>query len=363
MTTQERLMDIFRKSVEMGASDIMIVPDSPVMIKASGVLNRYGTEPLSDAESNELVRGLFAMADDRSMRRLLELGDDDFAINIPGLVRFRVNTFKQQGVTSSVLRLIPNAMPDPVKLGIPQKILDLYDLKRGIVLVTGPTGSGKTTTLAAIIDRMNHNLPHHIITIEDPIEFVHKNDKSIVSQREVGRDTQTFESALRVALRQAPNAILVGEMRDYETISIAVTAAETGQYVLSTLHTVGAANTIDRIIDIFPPNQQPQIRVQLSMTIQAVVSQQLIPKIGGGATVAFEIMLANNAIRNQIREGKTHQISNSIFTGREQGMILMDDSLLNLYNSGKITAENCYLYAMDKENMKLRLGQAGRFLK
>ncbi len=245
-------------------------------------------------------------------------------------------------------------MPSPEALGVPASVVDLYQRRRGLVLVTGPTGSGKSTTLAAVIDKVNEYREAHIITLEDPIEYYHPHKRSMVNQREIGVDTQSYAAALRAALREDPDVILVGEMRDYETISVAVTAAETGHLVLSTLHTIGAASTVDRIIDVFPPHQQQQIRVQLANVLEAVVSQQLMPGAGGGRVAAFEVLHANTAVRNLIREGKSHQIANIMQTGRRQGMITMDDAILELVRDGRITRQTALSFAQDPDSMEHR---------
>ena len=255
-----------------------------------------------------------------------------------------------------VFRLVGNKIPRPEELGVPESVVELYDKKRGLVLVTGPTGSGKSTTLASIIGKINRELDAHIITLEDPIEYLHKHDKSIVNQREVGIDTDDYSIALRSALREDPDVILVGEMRDLETISTAITAAETGHLVFSTLHTIGAANTIDRIIDVFPTHQQQQTRIQLAMILEGVISQALVPcEDDRGRVAAFEVMLGSPAIRSLIREAKTHQIQSTIQTSRQMGMITLDDYLYDLYRDGSISRENALIYAQDQVAMKKKL--------
>ncbi|MEG2016711.1 MAG: type IV pilus twitching motility protein PilT, partial [Oscillospiraceae bacterium] len=247
-------------------------------------------------------------------------------------------------------------IPKPQDLGVPQQIVDLYNKKSGLVLVTGPTGSGKSTTLAALIGKINENLSAHIITLEDPIEYLHRHGQSIVNQREIGVDTNSYSAALRAALREDPDVILVGEMRDLETIATAVTAAETGHLVFSTLHTIGAAETVDRIIDVFPTEQQDQIKVQLSAVLEAVISQRLIPNAqGNGRVAAFEVMLANSAIRNLIREGKTYQIPSIMQTGKKFGMQTMDDALYDLYRTGQINRKEALLYSIDNESMEKKM--------
>ena len=254
------------------------------------------------------------------------------------------------------LRLVGTEVPSPEKLGVPSSVIDLYQRKRGLVLVTGPTGSGKSTTLAAIIDKINNNRECHVITLEDPIEYLHRHKKSMVNQREIGLDSQSYANALRAALREDPDVILVGEMRDFETISVAITAAETGHLVLSTLHTIGAASTVDRVIDVFPPHQQQQIRVQLANVLEAVISQQLIPRSDGlGRVAAFEVLHANHAVRNLIREGKSHQLMSVMQTNRKAGMIGMDEAIQQLYYDGKIDREMAIQFAQDPDGMENKL--------
>jgi twitching motility protein PilT len=274
----------------------------------------------------------------------------DLSFSLAGIGRFRVNVFKQRGTMAAAIRLVASKIPNPEDLGLPSSVIELSKKTRGLILVTGPTGSGKSTTLASLINLINHERADHILTLEDPIEYLHRHHKSIVNQREIGHDSQSYANALRAALRQDPDVILVGEMRDLETISIAITAAETGHLVLSTLHTVGAAKTIDRIIDVFPPSQQQQIRIQMSTVLQAVISQQLLPRRDkSGRVAAIEVMIANPAIRNLIREGKTHQITSSIQTGLKFGMQTMDGALADLYRKGIITREDAMTYAVDQE--------------
>lgn len=290
------------------------------------------------------------------MRIFEEKGEYDMSFSVDGKGRYRVNVFRQQGEVAMAFRLVSEKIPSPEELGVPGSIIDLYQRKRGLVLVTGPTGSGKSTTLAAIIDKVNTFRDAHVITLEDPIEYIHKHKMSMVNQREIGLDSQSYANALRAALREDPDVILVGEMRDYETISVAITAAETGHLVLSTLHTIGAASTIDRVIDVFPPHQQQQIRVQLANVLEAVISQQLIPRADGrGRVAAFEVLHANLAIRNLVREGKTHQIPSIMQTNRRMGMIAMDDAIVQLYREGKIVREMAALFAQDPDTIESKL--------
>jgi twitching motility protein PilT len=283
----------------------------------------------------------------------MERGEFDFSYSSPGRGRYRVNAYRQRGSLGMALRIIPHEIPSMQQLGLPPVLSDLARLPRGLILVTGPTGSGKSTTLATMIDQINKERKVHILTLEDPIEYLHSHKRSIVNQREIGSDSRSFTSALRGALREDPDVILVGEMRDLDTISIAITAAETGHLVLSTLHTLGSAKTIDRIIDVFPPHQQQQVRVQLSSVIQAVVSQQLLPKADGkGRVAAHEIMISTPAIRNLIREDKVHQIDTAIQTGGKFRMHTMDSSLVNLYNRGLISRDVALTQSINHEEMK-----------
>ena len=285
---------------------------------------------------------------DRLVETMEKTGEIDFAHSLYGRGRFRVNVFKQRGTLAMVMRLLPFKIPAPRELGLPASVQELCQRKRGLVLVTGATGSGKSTTLASLINMINKTYSKHIITMEDPIEYLHRHEKSIVNQREIGDDTESYAGALRAALREDPDVILVGEMRDLETIQTAITAAETGHLVFSTLHTNNAADTINRVIDVFPPHQQQQIRVQLASVIECVISQQLLPiQTGSGRVAAFEVMMGTSAVRNLIREGKAFQIPSMIQTSKKQGMQSMDDALYNLYIGGLISAENCLNYAQD----------------
>ena len=289
------------------------------------------------------------------MEAFTRAGDDDFSFAVPGLARFRVNAYRQRGSLAAVVRVVAFDIPDWRALHIPEQVMNLADVTQGMVLVTGTAGSGKSTTQACIIDRINHTRDVHIITLEDPIEFLHRDQRSIISQREIAIDTEDYLSALRACLRQAPDVILLGEMRDHETIRTAMTAAETGHLLIATLHTRGAVNSIDRIIDAFPSGQQSQIRDQLSMVLHTVVSQRLLPDVDGGLVPAYEIMHTNSAIRSMIRDSKDHQIDNAIATGAADGMISMDQSVLELYRSGRITRETALEYAENPEQMSRKL--------
>ncbi len=340
------LTDAFLKE----ASDIHITPGVPPVFRIHGRLVKADESILTPEMVEEFVREIVS---EEQWKVLNEKGEVDFSYSIKGVSRCRVNVYKQRGTFSIAFRIIPVNIPAFETLGLPPVLKEFTKLNKGLVLVTGPTGSGKSTTLASLIDIINTERDLHIITLEDPIEYLHKHKKSIVNQREIGADTQSFANALRAALREDPDVILVGEMRDLETIAIALTAAETGHVVFSTLHTVGAAKTIDRIIDVFPPYQQLQIRVQLSTVLQGVVSQQLLTRRDGkGRVVATEVMIVNAAIRNLIREGKTFQIQSVIQTHQKTGMITMEQSLLDLYRRGLITREDVFNYATDIEFMQ-----------
>lgn len=346
---------ILEEAVTDGASDVFIIAGLPVAYRKNGVTARLYKEKLLPVDTETLLNEIYQMAENRDIGRLCEHGDDDFSFAIQGVSRFRVSAYKQRGTLSAVIRIITFQLPDPEELGIPDHIMQLGNSSKGMTLVTGPAGSGKSTTLACIIDRINKTKCGHIITLEDPLEFLHRHDQSIVSQREISVDTNSYVNALRAALRQSPDVILLGEMRDYETINIAMTAAETGHLLFSTLHTIGAANTIDRIIDVFPSNQQKQIGVQLSMVLNSVVSQQLVPTVDGRMVPAFEIMTVTPAIRNMIRDNKVHQIDGIIYSSVKEDMVSMDTSLLKLYQAGTINKETALTYASNPEMLSKKL--------
>ena len=351
-------MDVYQileQAVKRQVSDILITAGLPLTYKIKGQMQREGEARLSPEDTQNLIAQIYELAQNRSMNTVLLNGDDDFSFSLPALSRFRVNTLKQRSSLAAVIRVVPFGLPNYQELFIPEAVMRFADYKKGLLLVTGPAGCGKSTTLACLIDKINNNRSGHIITIEDPIEYLHQHRSSVVTQRELSIDTQSYTTALRAALRQAPNVILLGEMRDAETIRVAITAAETGHLVISTLHTIGAAHTIDRIIDSFPPAQQQQVRLQLAMSLQGVVSQQLIPAVGGGVIPAFEVMVVNNAIRNLIRESKAHQIETVIYSSAGEGMITMDTSLYNLAKEGKISQENAVLYSLQSEQMQKKL--------
>ncbi len=348
-------LEFLTKTTQEGASDLFIVAGRPLSYKKNGKLIQADEERMMPDQCEAFVREIYDLAGHRDISRFLACGDDDFSFAVQGLSRYRVSTYRQRGSLSAVIRVITFELPNPDALGIPESIIRLSDMKKGLVLVTGPAGSGKSTTLACIIDEINRTQEKHIITLEDPLEFLHRHKKSIVSQREISSDTESYLTALRASLRQSPDVILLGEMRDFETISVAMTAAETGHLVLSTLHTLGAANTIDRIIDVFPPNQQRQISVQLSSVLQAVVSQQLIPAKDETLVPAFELMTTTPAIRNMIRENKIHQIDGLIYSPAGKDMLSMDNSILALYKSGKISETEALSHASNPEMLKRKL--------
>lgn len=341
------IKDLLAFALKHEASDLQITVGVPPMVKVRGELEEIGNERLNVQDAERYVRELFT--DEKSFLDFVENGDKDFSISVPGIGRFRVNTFIQRGSLAAAIRIVHADLPDPKVLMIPQTVLDLHKHNKGLIIVTGPTGSGKSTTLSCLIDLINSNRKCHILTLEEPIEFLHKHKRGVVNQREIGQDTKSYAKALRSALRESPDVILLGEMRDLETISIAMTAAETGHLVLSTLHTLGAAKTIDRIIDAFPSNQQQQIRIQLSTVLKAVVSQQLLPSDARGRVAAFEIMNVNNAVSNLIREAKTYQIDSVIHMGKASGMQSMDASIAELFRNGLISWEDAMLYALNPD--------------
>lgn len=350
------IQEILKQAIKKEASDIFIVAGAALCFKIKGEIQRQSEQILKPEDTSNLIHQIYVLKNGRETQQLKNSGEDDFSFSLSKLGRFRVNTYYQRGSQAAVLRVVRFSLPDPEEYHIPASILNFSKLQKGLILVTGSAGSGKSTTLACIIDQINKQRNAHIITIEDPIEYLHSHQKSIVSQREIAHDTTDYLHALRAALREAPNVILVGEMRDLETIQTALSAAETGHLVLSSLHTIGSAETINRIIDVFPASQQQQIRVQLSMVLQAVVSQQLIPTVNHDMIPAFEIMMTNSAIRTQIRENKLHQIDNTIASGRSSGMIQMDDSILQLMKQGLISKENALLYATNPEILAKKLG-------
>lgn len=345
MNQELRIEILLEEVVRKNASDLHLQVDLPPMLRLDGALTPFSGYLNLNAEQVE--RLVFSILDEDQQRILMKDKEFDFSFAFGDLGRFRVNAFHERGNLAASLRLIPNNIKTVTELGMPPVIQTFADYPRGLVLVTGPTGSGKSTTLAALIDKINTEKARHIITIEDPIEFTHKSKRSVIAQREVHYDTYSFSAALRSALRQDPDVVLIGEMRDLETISAAITIAETGHLVFATLHTNSAAQSIDRMIDVFPPHQQPQIRSQLANILQGICAQRLVPAIGGGRVVAAEVLVANPAVRNIIREGKSHQLDAVIQTGADQGMQTMDRTLVKLVQSGVVTYDDAREYAVD----------------
>lgn len=349
-----KIFELLATTIELKASDLHLTVGMPPTVRVNGKLHRIGDQPLGREDTIALVEQVL---NEEQKNTLEQNGEVDFAYSMPDLGRFRVNAYTQRGSYSMAIRAISSSIRSMDQLGLPPVLKELALKQRGLILVTGPTGSGKTTTLASMIDYINKNRQSHILTLEDPIEYLHRHQQSIVNQREIGQDSKSFANALRAALRQDPDVILVGEMRDLETISTAITAAETGHLVMATLHTIGAAKTIDRVIDVFPPHQQQQIRVQLSAVLEGIISQQLIPTTDGeGRVAAHEIMTTNPAIKNLIREGKNHQIQNLIQTGSKFGMQTMDASLAELCKQMRISKQTAYEHCIDKDMLDRYLG-------
>ena len=343
------LKDLLIKTIELGASDLHLTVALPPTIRVNGKFNQIGSEKLLpdyiETFAKEILNDNYA--------EYLANGEFDTSYSLPGIGRFRVNVFKQRNSDAIAIRVIAPKAPTIDELKLPATLKEIVKEQRGLVLVTGPTGCGKSTTLAAMVNEINSTRQGHIVTLEDPIEYLHKHNKCIVNQREIGKDTKSYQSALRAVLREDPDVILVGEMRDFETISVAITAAETGHLVFSTLHTIGAAKTIDRIIDVFPPHQQQQIKIQLASVLKAVVSQQLVETIdGNGRVPSMEIMVTTPGIQNLIREGKTQQIESAVQTGNKYGMRTMDMSLAELCKRGVISQDTAMTYAVDGETLK-----------
>ncbi|MCR4876970.1 MAG: PilT/PilU family type 4a pilus ATPase [Clostridiales bacterium] len=354
------LDELLRDAMQKEGSDVFIIPFSPVSTKANGQMIAITEDKVTLPEVQVLIDRAYELAN-RDKRNLEREGDDDFSFAIRDVSRFRCNIYRQRGTLAAVFRVVAFGLPDPQKRHIPDLVMKLAALRSGMVLVTGPAGTGKSTTLACLLDRINQTRSGHIITIEDPIEYLHPHKLCLVSQREVPEDASSFARAVRAALREAPDVVMLGEMRDVETISTAITAAETGHLLFSTLHTLGAAKTIDRVIDAFPAEQQNQVRTQLSMVLRAVVSQRLLLGTDGTLYPVFEVMTVNPAIQNLIREGKTHQIDNAI-SGAGSEMLSMDSELARLAREGKITKEMARAYALHPETMErqMRFGTMGR---
>ena len=323
------IVEVLKNAVWENVSDVFIVAGGPISYRKKGIVTRAQDDKLMPDDTEAMVKQIYAISKRDQLRDLATVDDDDFSFAIPGLSRFRVNIYKQRGSYSAVIRVISFNMPDPVQFGLPESLVKIGDT--------------------------NKTRCDHIITLEDPIEYLHRHDQSIVSQREIGIDTPDYVRGLRAALRESPDVILLGELRDYETISIAMTAAETGHLLLSTLHTLGASNTVNRIIDVFPANQQHQIAVQLSTVLHAVISQQLLPTISGGMAPAFEVLFATTAVRNMIRDGKVYQLDGVIYSSQDQHMISMDSTILSLYKKGEITKETALNYAFHPETLERSL--------
>ncbi len=345
--------DLLIEAMKINASDLHLTVGVPPKARVFGKLVDLNYPKLMPDDMHELV---YSLVPESMVLRFEEKGELDFSYSIRGVGRYRVNAYHQRGSLATVIRLVAEDIPPAESLGLPRSVQQLVHKKRGLVLVTGPTGSGKSTTLASMIDIINTNYPYNIITLEDPVEYLHKHKMGVVNQREIGIDTQSYTNALVASLREDPDVILVGEMRDLDTIQTAITAAETGHLVFSTLHTIGAAATIDRIVDVFPPYQQTQIRSQLAIVLEGVISQQLVPMAGGkGRKAAFEVLLGTPAVRNLIREGKTHQLVSIMQTNKKAGMQTMDDALFDLYMHRFIDREQAIGYAQDPNTLANRL--------
>ena len=344
-----RIEMLLQEVINQHASDLHLQVGLPPMLRIDGALTPVANTPSLDVETTE--RLIFSILDNEQKQILLKDKEFDFSFAFGDLGRFRVNAFHERGNIAAAMRLIPNDIPTLAELGLPAVVESFADYPRGLVLVTGPTGSGKSTTLAALLDKINSERSEHIITIEDPIEFTHKSKRSVIVQREVHYDTYSFSAALRSALREDPDVVLIGEMRDLETISAAITIAETGHLVFATLHTNSASQSIDRMVNVFPPHQQPQIKAQLGNMLMAICSQRLIPAIGGGRLVSAEILVANPAVRNIIREGKSHQLDQVIQTSAKEGMQSRDRTLVQLVQSGQITYDEAKNYAVDLDDL------------
>jgi len=352
---EAHLDDLLREACERGSSDLHLTVGLPPVVRVDGSLTRLDYRPLSPQDTQRLIYDILTNDQVEIFERVREL---DFSYGMKTVGRFRVNVYRQRGSVGAALRSIPDQIPTFEQLNLPPLLRELSRKHSGLILVTGPTGSGKSTTIACMIDTVNCERPVHIMTMEDPIEYLHRHKKGMVNQRELKTDTDSFANALRAVLREDPDVVLIGEMRDLETIQAALTLAETGHLVFGTLHTRNAPQTIDRVVDVFPPHQQEQIRVQLSNTLEAVVAQQLLPRLGGGRIAAIEILVATAAVRNLIREGKTHQIYSALETGAQYGMQTMDKVLADMHRNGLITEEEALARAIDRDNFK-RFMQGG----
>lgn len=347
--------EYLQQAIADQASDVFFVAGGPIRAKIDGLLRPMDELRIMPADTQQILTEIYETAG-RVMDTFLDQGDDDFSFAMTGLARFRVNAYRQRGSMAAVIRIVSFDIPDWRQVHIPEPVMELAAVTSGMILVTGTAGSGKSTTQACLIDRINRTRECHIVTLEDPIEYLHRHNKSIVSQREISIDTKDYLAALRACVRQAPDVILLGEMRDPETIHTAISAAETGHLVIATLHTRGAVNAIDRIIDAFPSSQQAQIRIQLASVLKTVVSQQLIPDIHGALIPACEILHLNSAVRSMIRDNKNHQIDNAIASGSREGMVSMDKAIVSLVQSGQITRQTALEYADHPEQMERILG-------
>lgn len=351
------IVKILETAMAQKVSDIFIVSGCPISFKKGAEIRRIDETNLTPADTSDIIDQIYALQSTGSYDRLIKSGDDDFSFSVQGMGRFRCNAYKQRNSLAAVLRVVNLSLPDYKEFGIPESVIDLYSSPKGLILITGPAGCGKSTTAAMIIDKINKYRNTNIVTIEDPIEYLYRHDKSIVSQREVSLDTMSFHKALSAALRQAPDVIFLSAMPDVETIQLALNAAETGQLVISNMHTNGVANSIERLVEMFPVESQQQVRMRLSMIIEAVVSQQLIPTVDGGLTPVFEVMKVNPAIRNLIKEGKAQQIENVIIANVDVGMMTMDSGLLKLLRNGIITRKNALLYCTNHEMMLRKIAE------
>jgi twitching motility protein PilT len=350
------LDDLLTEAVNRGASDLHLTERLPPIVRVNGRLHRLPYEPLT---TQEIQRLIYDVLTDQQIQWFEKVRELDFSYGIRGVARFRFNVYRQRGAIGAAMRAIPTRIPGLEELRLPALLRDLTRRPSGLVLVTGATGAGKSTTLASMIDIINNERDCHVLTIEDPIEYIHSHRRAMINQRELGQDTNSFENALRSVLREDPDVILIGELRDLETISAAITMAETGHLVFATLHTRNAPQTIDRLVDVFPPHQQDQIKVQLANALEAVIAQQLLPKVGGGRVPCVEIMLANSAVRNLIREGRTEQLASCIETGAGIGMQSMDRALVNLVRVGFITVETARAASLDPDNLHRLLASFG----
>lgn len=350
----ENIQTYLKKAVDDNCSDLFIIAGQAVSVQKGGGMLPLEAQKLTPEESETLIRELYRLAN-RSEQQLMTEKDDDFSLSVAGLARFRVNSYRQRGSHAAVIRIVKFGIPDWRQMNIPEDVIKIAEISRGLVLLTGPAGCGKSTTLACIVDAINRTRSAHIITIENPIEYLHQNRRGVVSQRELEVDTDNSLAALRSSFRQSPRVIVTEEMRDLDTIETLLSAAETGRLVISTMYTMGAVGTIDRIIDSFPPSRQPMIRVQLSQVLQTVISQQLLPSTDGGQVPAFEVMHLNNAVRSMIREGRTSQIDAVLQGLSVDGMIGMDESLLRLCKNGQITKETALYAAVNADRLQKKI--------